>query len=164
MPRARLFLLALALVAALVATPRPTQSQQRSLDLIVNKAELLRFDRHPGSVLVVNPQIADVVADGGNHVFILGKIPGETQLFVLDEDGKTMMQANVRVGTPASGQVSVFRGTAEATLNCAPRCAGLQSGTPAAAAGGAASPTAGASAAPAAAPAAPAPSAPAPRS
>jgi hypothetical protein len=161
MRRKRLLLFFVMMLIALAAAPSAALAQ-RTLDITVNKAELLRFDRHPGSVLVVNPAIADVVADGGDHVFVLGKTPGETQLFVLDEAGKTMMQATVRVGTPAAGQVSVFRGTAETTLNCAPRCAGPQGGAPAAAPAAAPAPMGAAAPPVAPSPTPPAASTPAP--
>jgi hypothetical protein len=121
MQRTSIFLAAL---VGLTAAGAAHAQQPQSIEIAVNKAELLRFEKAPGSVLVVNPGIADIVADGSARVFVLGKAPGETQLFVLDDGGRTMLQANVRVVTAPGGQVSVFRGTAESTLNCAPRCTG----------------------------------------
>jgi hypothetical protein len=147
MQRTSIFLAAL---LGLAAAGAAHAQQPQSIEIAVNKAELLRFQKAPGSVLVVNPGIADIVADGSARVFVLGKAPGETQLFVLDDAGRTMLQANVRVVTAPSGQVSVFRGVAESTLNCAPRCTG------ASAAGGIPS---GGSTVPAAAASAPAPAA-----
>jgi hypothetical protein len=121
--------LAAVLGLASVAAAHPAGAQQpQSIEVAVNKGELLRFPKAPGSVLVVNPAIADIVADGSPRVFVLGKAPGETQLFILDEGGRTMLQANVRVVTASSGQVTVFRGTAESSLNCAPRCTGASPG------------------------------------
>jgi hypothetical protein len=147
MQRARTFLAA----AALLAVAPGFASAQQAIQVAVNKAELLRFDKAPTSVLVVNPAIADIVADGSSHIFVLGKAPGETQLFVLGEGGKTVMQSTVRVVTASTGEVTIYRGGQEgATLSCAPRCVG--GGAPGAAAGG---PVGGATSPPPVTPAAP---------
>jgi len=112
-----------ALAALVAGVPLGASAADDTIRVAVNKAELLRFDKAPTSVLVVNPAIADVVADGSPHVFVLGKTPGETQLFVLGEGGKTMLEKTVRVVSAPAGEVTVYRaGESAATLDCSPRC------------------------------------------
>jgi hypothetical protein len=141
--------MAFALLAA------PALAQQRMIQVSVNNAEIIPLDRNPGSVLVANPSIADVVVEGGKHLFVLGKTPGETQLYVMDGNGGTMIRAVVAVVPQSARHMTVFRGTEdESQLHCAPRCAPTggnnKRGTPAA-------PAMPTSAPPAAAPAAPPP-------
>src|SRR4051794_20871078 len=101
MQRARMFLAALA--AAVSLAPLGAGAQQRALEVAVNKAELLPFPRPPGSVRGVTPAIAAIVAEGPSRVFVLGKTPGETELYILDGEGKTMLRTNIRVVTASSG-------------------------------------------------------------
>jgi Flp pilus assembly secretin CpaC len=109
--------------ALLIAVTLPAAAQQRMLEVAVNTAELLQLQTAPGSVLVANPAIADVVVEGGRQVFVLGKAPGETQLFVLDENGGTMLRATVSVVPQTARHLNIIRGTEESQVHCAPRCA-----------------------------------------
>jgi Flp pilus assembly secretin CpaC len=109
--------------ASLLALTLPAVAQQRMIEVAVNTAELLQLQAAPGSVLVANPAIADVVVEGGRHVFVLGKAPGETQLFVLDANGGTMLRAMVSVVPQTARHMNVIRGTEETQIHCAPRCA-----------------------------------------
>lgn len=103
----------------------PAAAQQRTIQVAVNGAELIRLDTAPGSVLIANPAIADVVVEGGSQVFVLGRAPGETQLYVLDSSGGTMLRAAVSVLPPTARHVTVIRGDEETHLHCAPRCAAV---------------------------------------
>jgi hypothetical protein len=133
--------------AALSLWALPAAAQQRRLEVAINTAELLRLEAAPGSVLVANPAIADVVVEGGKQVFVLGKAPGETELYILDANGGTMLRAMVSVVPQTRGHISILRGIDETKLHCAPRCAVIPGQEKKAAAGAAPSPT------PAAAPA-----------
>lgn len=112
-----------ATVLALCALP--AAAQQRTIQVPVNGAELIRLGTIPGSVLIANPAIADVVVEGGKQVFVLGRAPGETQLYVLDSSGATLLQAAVSVLPPTTRHVTVIRGDEETYLHCAPRCAAV---------------------------------------
>lgn len=112
-----------ATVLALCALP--AAAQQRTIQVPVNGAELIRLGTIPGSVLIANPAIADVVVEGGKQVFVLGRAPGETQLYVLDSSGATLLQAAVSVLPPTARHLTVIRGDEETYLHCAPRCAAV---------------------------------------
>lgn len=126
---------------ALPLAAAPAWAQQRTITVTTNRAEMIRLDKTAGTVLVANPAIADVVVEAGQQLFILGRSPGETQLYVLDGEGKTLLSAVLAVRPPAANHLSIVRGTDEATVHCAPRCAptGTVNVSPG---GGAASPTA----------------------
>lgn len=111
--------------AALALCALPAAAQQRTIQVPLNGAELIRLDTVPGSVLIANPAIADVVVEGGRQVFVLGRAPGETQLYVLDSSGAALLQAAVSVLPPTARHVTVIRGDEETHLHCAPRCAAV---------------------------------------
>jgi Flp pilus assembly secretin CpaC len=113
----------IALLAGLAAPVAGLAQQQRMISVVANRAELFSLDQPAGSILVANPAIADVVIEGGNRLFVLGRAPGETQVFVLDGQGKTLINALVSVRPPSANHITVFRGTEESNLHCSPRCA-----------------------------------------
>ena len=111
--------------AVLVFTAVPAAAQQRMIQVAVNTAELVQLETAPGSVLVANPAIADVVVEGGKQVFVLGKTPGETQLYILGPNGGTMLRAMVSVVPQTARHMTIIRGTDESQVHCAPRCAAV---------------------------------------
>jgi hypothetical protein len=118
----------LAAWSAALALAAPAAAQQRMIEVAINGAELVRFETAPGSVLVANPAIADVVVEGGKQVFVLGKAPGETQLYVLDRNGGTMLNATVSVVPQTARHMTIIRGGDESVIHCAPRCASVAAG------------------------------------
>jgi len=112
------------LLAGLVAPLASlAQQQPRMINVVANRAELVPLQQPAGSVLVANPAIADVVIEGGNRLFILGRAPGETQVFVLDMQGATLVNAVVSVRPPGANHMTIIRGTEESNIYCSPRCA-----------------------------------------
>jgi hypothetical protein len=96
------------------------------VDVTVDKGTLLRLDTNAKVVLVAEPGIADAVIESPRLIFILGRRPGETNLYVLDATGREILTADVVVRPDKSAHVSVHRSTREATLSCAPRCASVE--------------------------------------
>lgn len=114
-----------AMGAVLVLAVSPAAAQQRVIEVALNTAELIHLDAAPGSVLVANPSIADVVVQGGKQVFVLAKAPGETELYILDTNGGTMLRAMISVIPQTARHLTIIRGTEESQLHCAPRCAAV---------------------------------------
>jgi Flp pilus assembly secretin CpaC len=102
-----------------------------TLQITVDKGRHLRLDQDAGIVLVAEPNIANVVIESPRMIFILGKRPGETNLFVMGRDGKAILQADIVVVPNDPRQVTVHRSSTESTLSCAPRCAGVRTPGPA---------------------------------
>ncbi len=74
------------------------------------------------SVVVGNPQVADVTVVDSHTVFVSGRGYGETDVVVLDAAGRTLYSGDVIVGTPNGGRVSVYRAGERTDLACAPGC------------------------------------------
>ena len=82
-------------VAMLVALP--ANAEENTITLAINKAHLIQLDKDANVVLIANPEIADVAVESPRLVFLLGKSPGETSLFILDVDGNELVRAEVIV-------------------------------------------------------------------
>ena len=89
----------------------------------LNKTQILRLPAPAGSIVVGNPDIADVTVHSPGLVMVVGRGFGETNLVILDRDGQTMVEADVQVTaiTPSNG-VRLFKATSRQTYTCAPYC------------------------------------------
>ncbi len=107
--RIRRFRLALACVLALgmtavMATPIDpagavefVTSTGAALQLEVNKGRLVRLDRPAGTVFVADPEIADIQVKSPRLVYLMGKKPGETTLYAVDERENVLASIAIRV-------------------------------------------------------------------
>ncbi|HUN51128.1 MAG TPA: pilus assembly protein N-terminal domain-containing protein, partial [Candidatus Sulfotelmatobacter sp.] len=73
-------------------------------------------------VLIANPDIADVVLEQGHILFVLGKHPGETRLFVYDNNGNRLLERDVVVVPENERAVTVTRAVDPTEYSCDPRC------------------------------------------
>ncbi len=114
----------LSLFAALPAAAHETTSAAAAgiMSVVVGKANIVRLTRDAGVVLVANPGIADVAIESPRLIFVIGRSPGETNLYVLDGNGREMVNTEVVVTPNSDRHVTVNRGTKEVTLSCARRC------------------------------------------
>ena len=142
----------LVLIASVViaASAGPVSAQDKdTLHVEVDKAHLIQLDENAATVMIADPNIADVAVESPRLVFVIGRAVGETSLFILDADGKPMVDTTIVVderadlveaepdapapsysAAPAAAKpkeraVTVFRNvTAAETLICAPVCGG----------------------------------------
>ncbi len=96
-----------------------------TVDVTVDKATLLRLDANAKIVLIAQPGIADAVVESPRLIFVLGRRPGVTSLFVLDAAQRVILEADVVVHPNGPRYITVHRGNREATMSCAPRCASV---------------------------------------
>jgi putative type II/III system pilus formation protein len=116
------------LVGALAALAAATVGA-RAADTIfvtIDFAEVLKFDRPVGTVVLGNPGIATATI-GDNHTLVLtGNAAGTTNLIVLDEAGKELSNAIVRVGSHGRRLVTLLSvypsGIKRQTYSCTPQC------------------------------------------
>jgi hypothetical protein len=118
-----LVLLAAALL--LVGASQQASAQNSAKDdvnVLIDQASLVKLDRPAAEIVVGNPSIADVSVQSGKLLVVTGKSYGETNLIVMDADGKVVANRKLIVQDPRVGAVTVYRGSARYTLNCAPHC------------------------------------------
>ena len=132
----------------IAASAGPLSAQDKdTLHVEVDKAHLIQLDENATTVMIADPTIADVAVESPRLVFVIGRAVGETSLFILDADGKRMVDATIVVderadlvedepdppapvisAAPAAAKpkervVTVFRNVdAEETLTCEPVC------------------------------------------
>jgi len=74
------------------------------------------------SVVIGNPNIADVSVHNQNLIFITGRTFGTTNLLVYDVEGNQLYEGDVVVTTNSTNIVVVNRAGQNHTLDCAPNC------------------------------------------
>jgi pilus assembly protein CpaC len=100
---------ALALMAT-GAIAAPAMAQQSaislhagSLEVAVNKSQVVSTDRAIAKALVGNPEIADVVPISERSIYLLGKKQGTTSLTLYDARGRVLAVMDVSVGPDMDG-------------------------------------------------------------
>lgn len=113
----------LGLAAVLAVTSiQPAQTANRNLDVLIDQAMMLRLERSAAEIVVGNPSIADVAVQSSKVLVLTGKSFGETNLIVLDAQGKIIINRRVVVQEPREGYVTVYQGSSRQTLYCSPNC------------------------------------------
>lgn len=117
-----------AILAAALLGAAPGLAQQRSaaqpgpLHVTVNHAEVVTLSDKAAVVLIANPDIADVISERNNVIFIVAHKPGATNLLVYDNAGKRLFEREVVVTAPEASTVTVTRLTDQSEYACNPRC------------------------------------------
>ena len=109
------------LVAAILAAP--AGAQQEPLRVTVNHAATITLDATAAVVLIADPEVADVVNERNNLMFVLGRKPGATNLLVYDNAGKRLFEREVVVVPQDARTVTITRETDQTDYTCDPRCA-----------------------------------------
>ena len=86
-----------------MAVPAPD-----AITLSLNKARIIELPRPARSVLVSNPLIADVIIRTPQQLYVLGQQIGDTNVFVLDDDGRQILQLEIRVELDLTGLRQAF--------------------------------------------------------
>jgi hypothetical protein len=95
---------------------------KNDVEVIIDEATLVRLDRPAAEIVVGNPSIADVSVQSSKTLVITGKSFGETNLIVMDADGKVVVNRTLIVQEPRTGFVTLYKGASRQTLHCAPHC------------------------------------------
>lgn len=121
---------ALRLIAALapmaafgvVLGAAPALAQTSPINLGVDGVQRITLRGAASSVIVANPQIADVTVVDANTLFITGKGYGVTEVAAVDSIGRTLFQNRVVVTGGQTGSVRLWRGAEATEMACAASC------------------------------------------
>lgn len=91
----------------------------------IGKSRMMRLSADPAIVMVADPAVADVVVEEGRIIFLVGLQAGETNVYILDDEGDVVMSRDLVVTPSTQRHITVHRGVEEATMSCNPRCAGI---------------------------------------
>lgn len=86
------------------------------------KAKALKLKTNADSVIIGNPNIADVAVHDDTLLFITGKSYGTTNLMIFDNEGNTIHSSDVVVTANTTSWVSVNRAGLNYTYDCNPTC------------------------------------------
>lgn len=74
------------------------------------------------TIVIGNPGIADASIGDEQTLILTGKTAGTTNLIVLDEQGKEILNSVLRVSSDIHQLTTVFFGASRQTFSCAPVC------------------------------------------
>lgn len=109
---------ALASVAILSALPAAAEN----IEVIVDRAKVMRISRPADIVIIGNPAIADATIQDARTLIITGRSFGTTNLIVLDADGQAIADATITVAPQNDQVVTVYRRASRETFSCTPDC------------------------------------------
>ncbi len=123
-------LLAMLASAAVLFSPAIGTAQSGSMNVEIDQAQRVQLRGPAGSVIVGNPEIADVTVVDANTLYITGKGYGVTEVVAVDTIGRTVFQSQVIVTAGSgSGRVRVWRGGQATEMACAASCSPSLRGT-----------------------------------
>ena len=115
---------------ALLAGPGLALAQSGRISVEIDQAQRVQLRGPAGSVIVGNPEIADVTVVDANTLYITGKGYGVTEVVAVDPIGRTVFQSQVVVTAgEGAGRVRVWRGAQSTEMACASSCSPSVRGT-----------------------------------
>ncbi len=116
--------------AALLAGPGLAAAQSARISVEIDQAQRVQLSGPAGSVIVGNPEIADVTVVDANTLYITGKGYGVTEVVAVDPIGRSVFQSQVVVTAgDGAGRVRVWRGAQATEMACAASCSPSVRGT-----------------------------------
>lgn len=112
----------LAGMLAVTLSAASAMAQDGPVMVTVDRAKVFRIDDGASAVIVGNPFIADVAMFDKNTVVVTGKSYGTTNLVILDENNKPIVDEVITVRASDDDVVSVYRKSARVTMSCNPTC------------------------------------------
>lgn len=88
----------------------------------IDQAKMLRLEGAAAVVAVGNPSIADAIIQSSDTLLLIGRSYGATNILVFDHDGNQTASLIVNVVDLSPRLVTLNRGSAQYSYNCAPDC------------------------------------------
>lgn len=98
------------------------QSRDIGIMIVINQAKILDVSDNVGTVIVGNPAIADVTVHDSKKLVIMGKSPGTTNIIILGNDGKILIDNIIHVGSETDSFVTVYRAMSRYSFSCVGEC------------------------------------------
>jgi len=113
-----------ALLAVTLVIPFMTASASAAQRLVVEKNHSARISLNgaAGSVIVANPDIADVTVIDSRTVYIVGKGFGNSSVTITDQMGRPLFDGEVVVTASQKGAITVYKGLNPSSVVCSTTC------------------------------------------
>lgn len=112
--------------AAAFAVSAVTPASAGQVWLTIDHVRPYVIERPANEIVIGNPGIADVTVQDKTRVLLYGKAPGVTNMYIFDEDGKTIENLVVRVTASTDGLLTLNRGSMRTTYACTSDCNATQ--------------------------------------
>lgn len=110
------------LLAAFSFAVAASSAHAEQLWLTMDQVRPYELQKPAGQIVVGNPAIADVTVQDKNRIFLFGKAPGLTNIYVFDEEGQPIDNLVIRVRATGNDMLTMHRGGARTTYNCTSQC------------------------------------------
>ncbi|MEM9734471.1 MAG: pilus assembly protein N-terminal domain-containing protein [Pseudomonadota bacterium] len=94
----------------------------KALNVIVDKAKVVRIAKPADTIIIGNPSIVDATIQDARTLVLTGRNFGITNLIILDADGDVIVDETVVVQSHETNMVRIYRQASRETLACAPVC------------------------------------------
>ncbi len=101
--------------------PLEQESATGHLTVPLGQAEVVRYSREPGTVIIGDPAVAAASIAASDVLVLTGLQAGETNLIVLDDGGVQIDRMTLRVVEPGD-TIVVRRGLDRQVVRCRPLC------------------------------------------
>ena len=105
-----------------LAEPAGQIMSNDALQVLVDRAKVVRMDRDADTVIVGNPIVVDATIHDSRTVILTGRSYGITNLIVLDSVGEPIIDERVIVENATENMVRIYRRADRETLACSPVC------------------------------------------
>jgi len=110
-----------AIAALVLAVPTTMAHAGEPVTVYTDHSRVMTVARPAGTIIVGNPSIADVTVQG-NNVLLHARSFGETNVIVLDEEGKQLADYEVTVQLGGDNNVALYKAGYRYSFVCAPDC------------------------------------------
>jgi Flp pilus assembly secretin CpaC len=104
------------------AAAPPASVPTQAIRVVSDQATAIRLDQPVKTVVIGNSSVAEAMLVNDRLIYLQGRIFGTTNLVALDPKGREIYKALVTVGAADTAQVTLYRGNAQFTMVCSPRC------------------------------------------
>ena len=120
------FVLAAAFISSGIAS---SASAAQRLVVEKNHSARISLNGAAGSVIVANPDIADVNVVDSRTVYIVGKGFGNSSVIITDQMGRPLFDGEVVVTASQKGAITVYKGLTPSLMVCSTICTSEDTGS-----------------------------------
>lgn len=111
-----------AALAFLILSAMPAAQAKEPINVVMDRAKVMRIAGQAATVIIGNPGIADATMHDRQTIVITGRAVGMTNLVILDPKGEPIADEVVSVEKAQTGLVTIQRAGARASYSCTPHC------------------------------------------
>ena len=100
------------------------QGAETGIEVVMNQAKIVKLTQDAVTIVVGNPEIVDATVQDARTIVLTGKGFGVTNLVILDQDGKPVVDQSVFVSRNDEKSLRIYRQAKVQTLSCTPFCEG----------------------------------------